>query len=139
MKFSLDLFHIHQQLSINGYTLHDHQKIGTKWLINHEKKYNGGLLADEMGLGKTIQIISMMIANPKPITLIVCPASLVNQWKSEITKFAPIINILDDMTIIDDAKYNVHVISYNSLHRKSIITESKYKYTIVKIQPTRAE
>jgi len=126
MKFSLDLFNIKNQLSINGYTLHDHQKIGAKWLINHEKKYNGGLLADEMGLGKTIQIISMMIANPQPITLIVCPASLVNQWKSEITKFAPIINILDDMTIIDDTKYNVYVTSYNSLHRKSRITDSKY-------------
>ena len=46
-----------------------------------------------MGVGKTLQIISMMIANPKPLNLIVCPASLVNQWKTEIKKFAPSIKV----------------------------------------------
>ena len=126
MKFSLDIYNIEKQLSINGHKLYPHQKLGTKWLIKHEKKYNGGLLADEMGLGKTIQIISMMIANPQIITLIVCPASLVNQWKSEINKFAPNINIIDTISIIDQTKYNVYVTSYNSLHRHPIISYIKF-------------
>eukprot|EP00026_Physarum_polycephalum_P000815 Phypoly_transcript_00816.p1 GENE.Phypoly_transcript_00816~~Phypoly_transcript_00816.p1 ORF type:complete len:1274 (+),score=280.63 Phypoly_transcript_00816:101-3922(+) len=65
----------------------------------------GGLLCDDMGLGKTIQSISLIITNPLPdnfseenketedmgkvskSTLILCPVSLVTQWKSEIDKF----------------------------------------------------
>jgi SNF2 family DNA or RNA helicase len=53
----------------------------------------GGILADEQGLGKTLSVIALMLANPPPPvdgkqskwrTLIVCPVSLVGQWKEEI-------------------------------------------------------
>ena len=57
----------------------------------------GGIIADSMGLGKTIQTIATMVANP-PIsldiargvkaTLIVCPATIVNQWIDEIATHA---------------------------------------------------
>ena len=50
------------------------------------------LLADDMGLGKTIQAIGTaeLLKNDYGITkvLIICPTSLLYQWKSEIQKFA---------------------------------------------------
>lgn len=76
-----------KELSIN---LLDHQRIGLTWLVNQEKSSNrGGILADEMGLGKTIQALALIIhhKSTKPTfktTLIVCPVSLMAQWKREI-------------------------------------------------------
>ncbi|KWU44780.1 hypothetical protein RHOSPDRAFT_17334 [Rhodotorula sp. JG-1b] len=55
----------------------------------------GGILADDMGLGKTVQMIALMLAHPSDrkackskTTLIVCPVSLMTQWKDEIEKKA---------------------------------------------------
>lgn len=47
-----------------------------------------------MGLGKTIQMISLMLANPVKYTLVVLPSSLIDQWHSEIKKFAPGLNVV---------------------------------------------
>lgn len=48
----------------------------------------GGIVADEMGLGKTICSLATTLGNPTAApTLIVCPKSLVNQWKSECRQF----------------------------------------------------
>jgi SNF2-related domain len=53
----------------------------------------GGILADEQGLGKTLSIITLFLVNPprqigleppKWRTLVICPVSLVGQWKEEI-------------------------------------------------------
>ena len=52
----------------------------------------GGWLADEMGLGKTVSMLALMSASPRSVasaaggggTLVVCPVSLLHQWKREI-------------------------------------------------------
>jgi SNF2 family DNA or RNA helicase len=50
------------------------------------------IIADEMGLGKTIQAIGTAIMKKRIFdfrkTLVVCPASLKEQWKKEIEKFS---------------------------------------------------
>ena len=68
-----------------------YQHTGVAWLAQRERSsdYPGGFLCDEMGLGKTVQLLATMIENPRPRTLIVVPKSIVSQWASEITKFAP--------------------------------------------------
>lgn len=51
----------------------------------------GAIIADEMGLGKTIQAISAAVFKKELFgfkkALVICPASLKAQWKSEIEKF----------------------------------------------------
>jgi len=82
---------ITQPKSFEG-TLFDYQKIGFKWLSQKTESGLGCLLADQMGLGKTIQTIALILKRreeqqPLP-SLIVCKASLIDNWKNEVTKFA---------------------------------------------------
>ena len=53
---------------------------------------SGAIIADEMGLGKTIQAIATAVMKKNIFgfkrTLIICPASLKEQWKQEIEKFS---------------------------------------------------
>ena len=68
--------------------------VGLNWLISLYSIGFNGILADEMGLGKTIQTIAFFaylneyknIAGPH---LIVCPNSVVSNWKREFTKWLP--------------------------------------------------
>ena len=80
--------------------LRPYQKVGLNWLFFMYELGFGMCLADDMGLGKTIQVIALLLTlkkefpgkNKKPALLVV-PASLVSNWKSEIYKFAPSISI----------------------------------------------
>jgi SNF2 family DNA or RNA helicase len=52
----------------------------------------GAIIADEMGLGKTIQAVATAVMKKAIFgfrrTLIICPASLKEQWRQEIKKFS---------------------------------------------------
>ena len=76
-------------------TLRDYQATGVSWLAFLSSLGLGACLADDMGLGKTIQVISLLLIQKKRKSagpsLLVLPASLLGNWKSEIEKFAPTI------------------------------------------------
>lgn len=80
--------------------LRDYQKVGFRWFQLLAKYKFGGILADDMGLGKTLQSIAFIEsalpdvrARNLPV-LIVCPASLLYNWRNELKKFTPHIQAL---------------------------------------------
>lgn len=78
-------------------TLYSYQLTGWRWLKFLLAEGIGGLLADEMGLGKTLQIIAALSDSgsaPLRPALIIAPGSLLENWRREIAKFAPHINVL---------------------------------------------
>ncbi|HUG68261.1 MAG TPA: DEAD/DEAH box helicase [Pirellulaceae bacterium] len=76
-------------------TLREYQQTGVSWLSFLSSLGLGACLADDMGLGKTIQVLALLLSlkkkrkGPGKPSLLVLPASLVANWKSEIEKFAP--------------------------------------------------
>lgn len=79
--------------TFNG-TLREYQINGFRWFKTLSELGFGGILADEMGLGKTIQTIVFLLSEQNRNTLIVCPTSLIYNWKAEIEKFAPSLKVL---------------------------------------------
>ena len=77
--------------------LFPYQAQGVAWMLQTISHTGGLILADEMGLGKTIQIIGVLLGvrpdNSEP-ALIVCPTSLIANWRAEILRFAPELTVL---------------------------------------------
>jgi len=74
-------------------TLRPYQVEGAVWLLDKARAKLGGLLADEMGLGKTVQTLAMLEVLPGT-KLVVCPSSLVWNWKREAAHFTPALKVL---------------------------------------------
>jgi SNF2 family DNA or RNA helicase len=78
-------------------TLRSYQLEGVNWLERLRMMYLSGILADDMGLGKTLQAICAITQHQmvkKGISLIVCPTSLLYNWKEEFHKFAPALKVV---------------------------------------------
>lgn len=74
--------------------LRTYQRIGVAWLWHLYQNDLGGILADEMGLGKTLQALALIECIRESNTnnhpaLVVCPASLVENWLREANRFTP--------------------------------------------------
>jgi len=71
--------------------LRPYQRLGAAWLWHLQRGGLGGVLADEMGLGKTLQALVLVCAVEAGggSSLVVCPASLVENWRREAARFAP--------------------------------------------------
>ncbi|MGA2093381.1 MAG: SNF2-related protein [Sedimentisphaerales bacterium] len=105
---------------------HDYQATGIKWLYDR----NNALLADEMGLGKTMQaIIAARILWRQGIIkqiLVICPKTLISNWKTEFCKWWP--QVVHNITIAGtDRQFFlklgmpniiVKIINYESLSRE---------------------
>ncbi|KAL2906930.1 Protein CHROMATIN REMODELING 19 [Bienertia sinuspersici] len=80
--------------------LKPYQLVGVNFLLFlNKKKIGGAILADEMGLGKTVQAITyLMLLNhlendPGP-HLVVCPASVLENWEREFSKWCPTFSVV---------------------------------------------
>ncbi|KAL2191907.1 hypothetical protein L209DRAFT_748639 [Thermothelomyces heterothallicus CBS 203.75] len=101
---------------------------GLAWMMAMEKtQWKGGLLGDEMGLGKTIQAVSLIMSDfpaKKPSLVLVPPVALM-QWMTEIESYTDgTLKTLvlhgtnaksKNLTVKDIKKYDVIIMSYNSL------------------------
>ena len=65
--------------------LRPYQRHGVDWLGFLKSAGLGGVLADDMGLGKTLQTICSLEKG----TLVVCPTSVLPNWKAELARFRP--------------------------------------------------
>lgn len=74
-------------------TLRPYQHKGFEWMALLSEIGAGACLADDMGLGKTLQTLSFIawkhLQEPAARHIIVCPASLIYNWKQELEKFIP--------------------------------------------------
>ncbi|MBQ0071326.1 MAG: SNF2 helicase associated domain-containing protein, partial [Spirochaetales bacterium] len=109
--------------------LRSYQKDGYQWMRVLHAHGLGGILADDMGLGKTLQVLTLLLALKEEghggTSLIVTPASLVYNWKSEAEKFTPSLKVgvvsgkqkeRNDL-IASAEKYDVLITSYDLLKR----------------------
>ena len=77
--------------------LYPYQKSGVSFLKLVSEQNLGCILADEMGLGKTLQIIALLQLekrSKKDVSIVICPATLLENWRRECEFFAPDLNIL---------------------------------------------
>ncbi len=79
--------------------LRPYQRYGAAWLSEHYHRGLGAILADDMGLGKSVQAIAFLLheraamgALPGP-TLLICPTSLLGNWRREIQRFGPSLRV----------------------------------------------
>ena len=125
-------------------SLREHQREGVRFLYEcvmgmRDFHGNGAILSDEMGLGKTLQTIALIWTllkqNPldgeKPVikkALIVCPVTLINNWRKEFRKWLGVDRL--GVYVFDDSKkritdftigraYNVMIIGYEKLRTVS--------------------
>ena len=92
----------------NGFsgTLRPYQFRGYSWLAFLRQWGIGACLADDMGLGKTVQTLALIqhdleqvgeeVEGRKEIkpVLLVCPTSVINNWKKEASRFTPEISVM---------------------------------------------
>lgn len=120
--------------------LREHQREGVCFLYEcvmglREFNGEGAILADEMGLGKTLQTITLLwtLLKQNPIheappvvkkALVVCPVTLINNWRKEFKKWLG--NERIGVFVFDDKKkritdftmgkaYNVMIVGYEKL------------------------
>ena len=112
--------------------LRPYQTAGFQWLMTLASAGFGGILADDMGLGKTLQMICALKyrkdhtpEKDRLPSLVVCPASLVYNWQSEIRRFSPDLKALpvtgsaaQRKSLIASARdHDVLITSYDLLKR----------------------
>ncbi len=88
------------ELGLQG-ALRPYQRQGVAWLRLVTQLGLGACLADDMGLGKTMQVLALLLCLrqeattvPRIPSLLVIPASLLGNWKHEVARFAPALQLL---------------------------------------------
>ncbi len=72
--------------------LRSYQAEGVEWMRSMAANNFNFILADEMGLGKTVQLLALIAGlrhrGDEP-AMVICPASLVENWVRECNRFVP--------------------------------------------------
>jgi superfamily II DNA or RNA helicase len=107
-------------------TLRAYQQRGVAWLATLQRYGLGALLADDMGLGKTAQIIALLLQRDASPTLVICPTSVVGNWRHELARFAPRLRVLvhhgadrasAEELAVRAIQHDVVLSTYSLLHR----------------------
>ena len=107
---------------------------GYNWLrFLYEHKF-GACLADDMGLGKTLQTIMLLqtLRHKLKKVLIICPVSILYNWKNELEKFSDLtfsIYYGDDRDFKTDAQ--VILTSYGLMKKESFSTLGEEEFDIL--------
>jgi non-specific serine/threonine protein kinase len=128
--------------------LRPYQRTGYSWLRFVTRLGLGACLADDMGLGKTVQVISLLLdlqrqpAKTKAASLLVVPASLIANWKSELERFAPSLSYAvvhpseltakaGEVGSADADRFALIVTTYGMLVRTSWLTKRRWRLAIL--------
>ncbi|XP_014603043.1 PREDICTED: DNA excision repair protein ERCC-6 isoform X1 [Polistes canadensis] len=136
--------------------LYKYQKVSVQWLWELHNHNLGGLLGDEMGLGKTIQVIaflagldcSELLSDGERFrglgpTLIICPATLMEQWVKHFHDWWPILRVAvlhhcgtydeDPESLISSLTTGgILVTSYSGmLKHNNLLTNTQWHYVIL--------
>ena len=110
--------------------LRPYQLEGYRWMSRLASCGFGACLADDMGLGKTLQIITLLLERAKDgPSLVVAPASVCENWRNEIQRFAPtlkpVMAIEDGQGVAKAGPRAVVLASYGYLlfHEKEFATK----------------
>jgi SNF2 family DNA or RNA helicase len=123
-------------------TLLPYQRAGVKYASRAKRTF----IADEMGLGKTLQAISTLQfssseSNPYP-AVVVCPPSLVLNWKAEYERWLPsarVSIVTNRKDFPDRGSYDVLIVGYSNIthwetqlldHNSYVFDESHYCKTM---------
>ena len=74
--------------------LRDYQRQGYQWMARLSRSGLGACLADDMGLGKTVQTLALLLQRAKlGPALVLAPTSVCSNWRDEIHRFAPSLQV----------------------------------------------
>ncbi|MCB0122379.1 MAG: DEAD/DEAH box helicase [Caldilineaceae bacterium] len=120
--------------------LRPYQRRGVGWLSYLGRMGLGACLADDMGLGKTIQSIALLLYDRAmhngvhAPSLLLCPTSVVANWRREVERFAPSLRILvhhgsgrlTGQAFVDATEeYDLVVTSYGTARRDLMLLEQR--------------
>ena len=128
--------------------LRDHQREGVKFMYEcvmgmREFDGQGAILADEMGLGKTLQTIALLwtLLKQNPIceglresppivkkALIVCPVTLINNWRKEFRKWLGADRL--GVYVFDDSKKRITDFTEGKAYAVGIIGYEKLRTVV---------
>nr|CCC89438.1 putative transcription activator [Trypanosoma congolense IL3000] len=131
--------------------LRPYQIEGVNWLLGLYSRCINGILADEMGLGKTLQTIAALAylkfthGLPGP-HLVVCPASVMENWCLEIRHWCPAFKVLgyhcpsdirqrftrENLMPYENIKYDIVVTTYEMVFGElNLMKKIPWQYLIV--------
>lgn len=91
-----------------------YQRAGVKYAANARRCF----IADDMGLGKTLQAIAAVELNKAYPAVVVCPPTLVLNWKKEYAKWLPsrTVECVTNRKDFPTGDFDVLVIGWSNIH-----------------------